>query len=566
MESIEVDALVVGAGFGGIYQLYTLRKLGFSVKVIDRAGGVGGTWYWNRYPGAMSDSESFVYRYSWDREDLKTWPWSHHYLQGPEIREYLEHIVDKYDLQKDIQLNTELISADWDTQQNVWRVMTSTKEVFLARYLITALGLLSTANLPKIRGLEDFEGQLCHTSRWRDDIDLADKRVGIIGNGSTGVQVITDIASRVKSLVSFQRSPQYSVPSGNKPVKPEYRQWLNENYDEIMDGLPKTSTCFGFTESTTTFASVDPDKREEVFQSLWDQGNGFRFMFGGYSDIASNKEANEAACNFVKSKISQIVTDPEKARKLMPTEPYARRPLCDGGYYKQFNRTNVDIVNLQDTPIDHINATGVKTTDGKFYELDALILATGFDAVEGSYTRVRFRGKSGATLADHWKGGPKSYLGSFVPGFPNLLMISGPQSAFTNAPPNIEVQVKLHCDLIQRAEKLRATGTTTVIEPLPEAEADWGEYCNELANATLFPSVPSWIFANIPGSPTLITRFFLGGLAKFIEILDGVAKAGYDGFVAPLGSGRKEVHNGPSKNGGLVNSSLDKSAVEVALG
>lgn len=564
-KTTELDTLVVGAGFAGIYQLYTLRKLGYSVRVIDKAGGVGGTWYWNRYPGAMSDSESFVYRFTWDREDLRTYPWSNRYLQGPEIRQYLEHIVDRHDLRKDIQLDTELLGADWDAEQNKWRVTTTTNEVFVVRYLITALGLLSTAKLPNIPGLDEFQGEICHTSAWREDFDLTDKRVGILGNGSTGVQVITDIASRVKSLVSFQRSPQYSVPSGNGPVSPEYRQGLNEKYDEIVESLPKTATCFGFTESTVPYASVDPDKREHIFQSLWDQGNAFRFMFEGFSDISTNKEANEAACTFIKSKIAQIVTDPEKARKLMPREPYARRPLCDGGYYKQFNRPNVDIVNLRDAPIEHISATGIKTSDGQFYELDTLILATGFEAVEGSYTRVQLHGRSGESLADHWKNGPTSYLGSFVPGFPNLFLISGPQGPFANAPPNIETQVKLNTELIQRAEKLRATGTVAVIEAVPEAEADWGGHCNELAQATLFPLIPSWIFANVPGAPRPIPRFFLGGVANFITILDGVVQAGYDGFAAPLGNGRKDVCNGPSKNGSLENVTLEKGTVEAAL-
>lgn len=559
-EVIEMDALVVGAGFAGIYQLHTLRELGYSVRVIDKAGGVGGTWYWNRYPGAMSDSESFVYRFTWDREDLRTYPWSTRYLHGPEIRQYLEHFVDRHDLRKDIQLDTELLSANWDAEQNLWRVTTSTGQVFVVRYLITALGLLSTAKMPNIPGIDEFKGEICHTSRWREDYDLTNKRVGVLGNGSTGVQVITAIASKVQSLVSFQRSPQYSIPSGNGPVTPEYRQWLNENYDEIMEGLPKTATCFGFTESTTPYASVPIERRQEVFQSLWDQGNAFRFMFGGFSDISTDKEANDAACQFIKLKIGQIVSDPEKARKLMPQEPYARRPLCDGGYYKQFNRPNVDVVNLRETPIERISANGVHTADGQFYELDTLILATGFDAVEGSYTRVRFHGRRGETLADHWKNGPTSYLGSFVPGFPNLIMISGPQGPFANAPPNIEMQVNLTTKLIQRADKLRTTGAAAVIEAIPEAEADWGQHCHEVAESTLFPSIPSWIFANVPGSPRPIPRFFLGGIAKFIEIVDVVAQAGYDGFASPLGNGRKEVCNGPSKAG-----TLENGRVEVAL-
>ena len=564
-ETMELDALVVGAGFAGIYQLYSLRKSGYSVQAIDKAGGVGGTWYWNRYPGAMSDSESFVYRFTWDREDLKTYPWANRYLQGSEIRQYLEHVVDRHDLRKDIQLNTELLSADWDAEQTKWRVVTTNGD-FVVGYLITALGLLSTAKLPDIQGLGDFKGEICHTSRWREDFDLGDKSVGVLGSGSTGVQVITDLAPRVKSLVSFQRSPQYSVPSGNGPVREEYRQSLNERYDEIVESLPKTATCFGFTESTTPYASVDPDKREEVFESLWNQGNAFRFMFGGFSDISADKDANEAACRFVKSKIAQIVTDPEKARKLMPREPYARRPLCDGGYYKQFNRPNVDIVNLRDTPIDYISATGVHTIDGQFYELDTLILATGFDAVEGSYSRARFHGRSGESLADHWKNGPTSYLGCFVPGFPNLLLISGPQAPFANAPPNIEMQVELNNELIQRAETLRAAGMSAVIEAVAEAEADWGEYCNELAQATLFPSIPSWIFANVPGAPGPIPRFFLGGVANFIAVMERVAQAGYDGFATPLGNGRKEVCHSSSKSRPNDKVAMKVDMIEVTQG
>ncbi|KPI35195.1 Cyclohexanone 1,2-monooxygenase [Cyphellophora attinorum] len=562
-EITELDALVVGAGFAGIYQLYSLRKLGYKVRAIDKAAGVGGTWYWNRYPGAMSDSESYVYRFTWDREDLRTYEWKNRYLQGPEIRQYLEHVVDRHDLQKYIQLDTELKAADWDAERGKW-VVTTSKGVYVVQYLITALGLLSTAKLPDIPGLNDFKGDICHSSRWPDNFDLSGRHVGVIGNGSTGVQIITAIADKVGSLVSFQRSPQYSVPSGDGPVTPEYRQAINEKYDEIVDSLPKTATCFGFSESTTPYASFAPEKRQEVFESLWQHGNGFWFTFGAFSDITANKEANDAACQFVKSKIAQIVKDPEKAKKLMPQEPYARRPLCDGGYYNKFNRDNVDIVNLRDTPIERVSETGVTTSDGKFYKIDTLILATGFDAVEGSYNRTQIRGRSGTSLAEHWKKGPTSYLGCFVPGFPNLLLISGPQGPFANAPPNIETQVRLNNELIQRAESLRVTGANAVIEAMPEAEADWGEHCNEIAQGTLFPSIPSWIFANVPGSG-LVTRFYMNGVANFIAILQRIAAAGYDGFAAPLGNGRKELYLSSSKTTSQEKSGMKASTIEVGV-
>jgi cyclohexanone monooxygenase len=333
-KTFELDALVVEAGFAGIYQLYKLKKMGLSSRIIDMASGVGGTWHWNLYPGISSDSESFVFPYTWDREDLRQWQWSNHYLKGHEIRVYLEHVVDRHKLRENIQLNTAPVGADWDEDQKVWRVATNTNKVLFTRYLITALGLLSTPKLPDIPGLSSFKVQLCHSSRWDESMDLRDKKVGIIGNGSTGLQIIASTAPLVKSLMSFQRRPQYSVPSGNRSVEAEYRQWLDEHYDEIMDNLTKSATCFGFEESTTPYNSVDPDQREAVFQKLWDQGNGFRFMFGGFADITANKEANDAACRFIKSKIAETVKDPEKARKLMPQDPYARRPLRDHGYYR----------------------------------------------------------------------------------------------------------------------------------------------------------------------------------------------------------------------------------------
>lgn len=325
------DALIVGAGLGGIYQLHELRKLGLSVRVIDVASDVGGTWYWNRYPGAMSDTESFVYRYSWDKEDLQTYPWPNHYVHQPEVLEYIKHIVEKHDLRKDMQFNTELLSADWDDDAKLWRIVVSTGETFLARYFIPALGVLSKRNFPAIPGIDAFKGDLIHTSQWPHHLDVTNKRVGIIGCGSTGVQIVTAIAPKVASLTSFIRHPQYSVPSGNKPVAPEYRAWVNDNYDAIWQQLRDSALGFGFAESTRPVFSVPEDERERIFEQLWARGSGFRFMFEGFGDIATNKDANEEACKFIRKKIRQTVQDPEKARKLTPWEPLARRPICDSG-------------------------------------------------------------------------------------------------------------------------------------------------------------------------------------------------------------------------------------------
>lgn len=526
-----VDAMIVGAGFGGIYQLYRLREMGLSAKVIDMAGDVGGTWYWNRYPGAMSDTESFVYRYSWDKEDLQTYPWSHHYVKQPDVLAYLMHVVDKYDLRKNMQFNTELLSADWNEEAKVWHIEVSTGETYVARYLVTALGLLSKANYPDVPGLNSFKGEMCHTAAWRPEIQVMDKRVGVIGCGSTGIQVITDIANRVKSLICFQRHPQYSVPSGDKPVNPEYRKWVNENYDNIL-GQVRNSICgFGFVESAVPFHQSSSEQREQIFEELWNQGNGFRFMFGGFCDIATNKEANEAACQFIRRKISQIVRDPEKARKLTPHDWYARRPLCDGGYYKQFNREHVDIVDLRETPITVITPEGIQTSDGVVHKLDLIIFATGFDAVEGNYNRIRIKGRGGRTLREHWDPqGPTSYLGVSVAGFPNLFMITGPQGPFTNLPPAIEAHVELISRCIERAEKNRTDDIQGVIEALPEAEKEWGQECDRVADGSLFKETASWIFGSNVAGKKYALRFYFGGLANYYQYVQNMMDDGFRGF------------------------------------
>lgn len=281
-----IDALIVGAGFGGIYQLRSLLQLGLSAKVIDLAADVGGTWFWNRYPGAMSDTESYVYRYSWDKEDLQTYPWTHHYVKQPDVLAYLEHIVKRHDLRKYISLKTEMQSATWDASEKLWEVQVNTGIVFKVKYLITALGLLSRPNYPDIPGINTFKGTLCHTAAWKSDIELRDKRVGVIGCGSTGVQVITEIAKDVKALVCFQRHPQYSVPSGDGPVPPEYREHVNANYDKIMAQVRNSAFGFGFGESERTYDSYPPEEREELFEKVWNQGNGFRFMSGAFSDVS----------------------------------------------------------------------------------------------------------------------------------------------------------------------------------------------------------------------------------------------------------------------------------------
>jgi len=482
-------AIIVGAGFGGIYQIKTLRDLGLKCLLIDQAGDVGGTWYWNLYPGAMSDTESYVYRYSWDKEDLLEYPFKEHYVKQPEVLAYLKHVVEKHDLRKHMRFNTAMLSANWSESDQLWHLTVTGDKKLSAKYVITALGLPSRQNFPDIPGIESFAGEMHHTAKWPKDLSVEGKRTGVIGCGSTGVQVITEIGRKVKSLTAFQRHPQYSVPSGDQKVTPEYRRWINENWEDIFHRVRNSITAFGFEESKISYHDVSPEERERIFQENWDKGNGFRFMFGTFNDISLDPEANEGACEFIRRKIDQIVKDPEKAKKLKPHDVYARRPLCDGNasngekYFEQFNRSNVDVVDLKETPITQIEPHGVRTSDGKLHELDLLIFATGFDAVEGNYTRVAMHGRNGVSLKDAWeKSGPTSYLGLCIPEYPNLFMINGPKGGFTNQPPMIEVQVEFITAAIQRAEKLNAP----VIEATHEAEQEYSALCEKLAANSLF--------------------------------------------------------------------------------
>lgn len=341
----------------------------------------------------MSDTESYIYRFSWDKEDLRTYPWKEHYVKQPEVLGYLQHVVERHDLAKYMQLGTELVGADWDDRLRGWRseirrvdedgnAVGEVKTV-RSRFVISALGLLSKQNYPDIRGMERYKGRMVHTGAWPKGLDVTNDRVGVIGSGSTGVQVITALAPKVKRLVCFQRSPQYSVPSGDGAVSDEYRNWVNDNYDDIWKQTRNSQVAFGFEESDVPTMTVSPEERGRKFEEAWQKGNGFRFMFWTFNDISMNREANDEAANFIKGKIRETVKDPAKAEKLMPREIYARRPLCDGGYYKSFNYDTVDIVNLKDTPITEMTEKGIVTSDGVERELDTIIFATGFDAVEG---------------------------------------------------------------------------------------------------------------------------------------------------------------------------------------
>lgn len=531
------DAIIIGAGFGGIYMLKKLRdELGLKVRAFDKAAGVGGTWFWNRYPGALSDSETFVYCFSWDLELCQEWDITTRYVDQPQILSYLNHAVDRHDLRKDIQLETAITSAVFDEQTNRWSVTTDDGHQYSAKYLVTALGLLSATNVPKIKGMEQFKGKMYHTANWPADAVLEGKRVGVIGTGSTGCQVITAIAPTVDHLTVFQRSAQYTVPVGNGPVSREYVDDIKRNYDAIWQQVRSSRLAFGFEESDIPTMSVSPEERKQIFQRAWDGGGGFRFMFQTFNDIAIDEQANRAAQDFIREKIGEIVKDPETARKLMPRDLYAKRPLCDSGYYATFNRPNVSLVDVKANPIEEITEAGIRTADGVEHELDVLVFATGFDAVDGNYKRIDIRGRNDIKIKDHWDDGPSSYLSVATANFPNMFMILGPNGPFTNLPPTIETEVEWVSDMISFMEDKELA----CMEPEPDSERQWGETCREIADQTLFAKTDSWIFgANIPGKTNSV-YFYMGGLGPFREILTSVQNEGYRGFkftsLSPSGS------------------------------
>jgi cation diffusion facilitator CzcD-associated flavoprotein CzcO len=521
---ISLDAVVIGAGFGGLYALKKLRdQLGLNALAFDKAGGVGGTWFWNRYPGALSDSEAHLYRYSWDDEDVDV---NSVFIPQPVILKYLNDVTDRHKLRANIRLNTGVDKAAFDEATNRWIVNTDDGKTYSAKYLVTALGLLSATNVPDIKGREKFKGQFYHTSRWPENADIKGKKVGIIGTGSSGVQTIVAIAPEVGHLTVFQRSAQYTVPSGDRRLTAEESKDIRDNYKKIWDEAFDSPFAFGFPLSETPTMSVSDEERDRVFENAWNKGGGFRFMFETFSDIGVDLDANKAAQDFIRKKIGQIVKNPETARKLMPTELHAKRPLCDAGYFETFNRENVSLVDLKANPIVEMTEKGVKTSDGVEHELDVLIFATGFDAVDGNFKRMDLRGRDGLRIQDHWADGPSAYMSIATSQFPNMFMVLGPNGPFCNLPPAIETQVDWIGQIVQHME---SNGIAT-IEPDQKAETEWGDACLEIAKQTLFFQTASWIFGqNVPGKKQAV-NFFLGGLNGFRTKVKEVTDAGFEGF------------------------------------
>ena len=526
-----LDALIIGAGFSGLYQLYSLRdRLGLSVQLLEAADGVGGTWFWNRYPGARCDSESHSYCYSFSEALQQEWTWTERYPEQPEILRYLNYVADRFDLRRNIRLGTRVVAARYDAADNRWHVTTERGEHLSAQFLITAVGCLSSANVPKIPGLEDFAGRWYHTGTWpRDWVDFSGQRVGLIGTGSTGIQAAPVIAETAAHLTVFQRTANYSIPARNAPLTPEFQRYVREHFAEIRALMHSTANGHPFPVSDRSALATAPAEREAIYEAAWQKG-GLQFR-AAFRDLLVDKAANDTAADFIRRKIRAVVKDPAKASLLTDIDhPFAaKRPPIDSFYFETFNRENVALVDLRAAPIERITARGVRTREAE-YPLDIIVFATGFDAMTGALLGLGITGRDGVSLREHWSAGPRSYLGLQTNGFPNLFTVTGPgsPSVLCNMPVPIEQHVDWITDCIAH---LRTRGRSR-IEPTKEAVDGWVDHVNAAANATLLPQAGhSWYLgANVPGKPRVFMPY-AGGMAQYREICNGVAARGYAGFV-----------------------------------
>lgn len=536
-EPVATDALIIGAGFSGLYQLHRLRDdLGLDTVVLEAGDGVGGTWYWNRYPGARCDSESHGYAYFFSRELHEAWQWSERYPGHAEIRRYLNFVADRLDLKKDIEFGTRVTTCRYLSDINRWEVRTENGRIYHARWLITAVGCLSSANVPKIPGLEGFKGEWYHTGQWpHEGVDFTGKRVGQIGTGSTGIQAAPVIAETAGHLTVFQRTANYSVPARNAPWDAEYSTWVREHYDEIKALVTSTPNAHPFRISPNKAMEVSDAERAEMYQRSWEKG-GLRFR-AVFQDLLLSKESNDTAAEFIKAKIRNIVDDPETARILSDIDhPYAaKRPPIDTNYFETYNRDNVSIIDVRSDPIAEITPEGIRLESGAEHDLDIIVFATGFDAMTGPLLRLGIEGPDGP-LSEHWKAGPISYLGLAMPGFPNLFTITGPGSPSVLA--NMPVPIEQHVDWITDAiDHCRTNGIDT-IEAEANAAEGWVDHVREAAFATLLPDAGhSWYWgANVPGKPRVFMPYS-GGMVRYRNFCDQVAADGYAGFATSHGSG-----------------------------
>lgn len=529
-QTMRLDAAIVGGGFGGLYAIHALRRQGLNVMAFEAGSGIGGTWFWNKYPGARCDLESLDYSYSFSDELQQEWEWSERYGGQDEILRYINHVADRFDLRRSVRLNTRIASAIYQEDVNEWVLRTDAGEEIRARYFICAAGSLSAPRVPEVTGIERFKGKWYHSGRWpAEGVDFTGKRVGVIGTGSSGIQMIPLIAQEAKQLTVFQRTPNFSLPARNAAMDKAHERRRKANYAQHRLKARRTHTGIVVDPMPTVSAlAVSAEERNAKYEALWQKGGSIEFL-NAYTDLMSNKEANDTAAEFVRGKIRQIVKDPKTAAMLTPTDhPLGAKRLClDTNYFETYNRDNVTLVDVRKHPIIEITEDGVRTEEGLF-ELDAIVFATGYDAMTGALREIDVRGRNGLELKEHWRGGPLTYLGLMSSGFPNMFLVAGPGS------PAVKVQfvvaIEQGVDWIAKAIGYMQQHSLTRMEPTPESEAGWVQHVNEVASGTLFMLANSWYLgANIPGKPRVFMPY-VGGFEQYIKFCDEVAESRYRGF------------------------------------
>ena len=528
MPKTTYDAVIVGAGFAGLYMLHRLRQLGLKVRVFEAGDGIGGTWYWNRYPGARCDVESMQYSYSFLNELQQDWKWSERFASQSEILSYANHVADRLDLRCDIQFNTRIAAAIFDENASRWDVRTAAGEQISAKFCVMATGCLSNARVPDFPGLDTFEGKTYHTGQWpHEGVDFAGMKVGVVGTGSSAIQAIPVIAETAEHLTVFQRTPNFSIPSRNTAMDAEYEQWWKSSYPEHRLVARQQRSGIITLLNDKSAMEVSDEERQRTYEERWAIG-GTSFMTS-FNDLATNKASNDTAVAFVHGKIRGTVKDQAVAEVLLPrNHPIGTKRICvDTRYYEAYNRPNVTLVDIRNAPIECITPTGLRT-GGHDYGLDAIVFATGFDAMTGSLLKIDIRGRQGRTIAEKWAEGPRTYLGLMTAGFPNLFLITGPGSPSVLS--NMIVSIEQHVDWVAGCiEDLRGRDAAA-IEATPEAENGWVAHVNEVAYRTLYPQANSWYMgANIPGKPRIFMPY-IGGVGAYREKCDAVTADGYAGF------------------------------------
>jgi cyclohexanone monooxygenase len=534
------DVVVVGAGFAGLYLLYRLRRLGMTARAFEQGDGVGGTWYWNRYPGARCDVESMQYSYSFSDELQQEWDWSERYAPQPEILKYANHVADRFNLRPDIQFNTRVERCVFNEGANQWSVATSDGKSVTAKFVVLATGCLSNARMPDIKGLGDFKGKVYHTGNWpHEEVDFTGLRVGVVGTGSSAIQSVPVIAGQASHLTVFQRTANFSIPARNAPLSAAERETFRQNYPEVRRFAREEARNGIYTELPDRGALDDADNvRRARYEARWQRG-GLTFM-SVYNNLALDKTANDTAADFVRGKIAEIVKDPETARRLQPnSHPIGTKRICiDTDYFATFNRPNVTLVDIKSDPIEEILPHAVRA-GGKDHEVDALVLATGFDAMTGSVARIDIHGRDGVTLNQKWAEGPKTYLGLMSAGFPNLFIVTGPGSPSVLS--NMIVSIEQHVDWIADCMAHMRDHRFEAIDATRQAEDEWVAHVNEVASATLYPQANSWYMgANIPGKPRIFMPY-IGGVGPYRQICNDVAAKGYEGFAMTSAEAPRKV-------------------------